>query len=92
MAFWERLHEILNREVVGEAMAKANDLANRSTPVYWKGASWKLALGLNPNQRTEFYDQLDERAEWMYEAVTTSEGMRFSSFLGSNFCPPFTHT
>ena len=113
MAFWERLHEILNREVVeerdrffmamlkrvgiekgkpfnpterqkkileeaafvGEAMAKANDLAKRSTPEYWKGASWKLALGLNPSQRTEFYDQLDERAEWMYEAVTTSEGM-----------------
>lgn len=113
MAFWERLHEILNREVVaerdrffmamlkrvgiekgkpfnptdrqkkileeaafvGEAMAKANDLAKRSTPEYWKGASWKLALGLNPDQRTENYDQLDERAEWMYEAVTTSKGM-----------------
>ena len=113
MAFWERLHEILNREVVaerdrffmamlkrvgiekgksfnpterqkkilkeaafvGEAMAKANDLAKRSTPVYYKGTTWKIALGLNPNQRTKNYDQLDERAEWMYEAVTTSEGM-----------------
>jgi hypothetical protein len=113
MAFWERLHEILNREVVaerdrffmamlkrvgiekgkpfnptprqrklleeaafiGEAMAKANDLAKRSTDPYWKGANWKLALGLDPTQRTENYDQLDERAEWMYEAVTTSAGM-----------------
>ena len=113
MAFWERLHEILNREVVaerdrffmamlkrvgiekgkpfdptpeqkkileeaafvGEAMAKANDLAKRGTPEYYKGASWKIALGLNPNQRTKNYDQLDERASWMYEAVTTSEGM-----------------
>ncbi len=56
-------------------MAKANDLAKRSTPPYYKGATWKVALGLNPNQRTENYDQLDERAEWMYEAVTTSEGM-----------------
>jgi hypothetical protein len=113
MAFWERLHEILNREIVaerdrffmamlkrvgiekgkpfnptprqkkileeaafvGEAMAKANDLAKRSTPEYWKGASWKLALGLDPSQRQENYDELDERAEWMYEAVTTSAGM-----------------
>jgi len=95
MAFWERLHEILNREVVaerdrffmamlkrvgiekgkpfdptpeqkkilkeaafvGEAMAKANDLAKRGTPEYYQGASWKIALGLNPNQRTENYDQ-----------------------------------
>ena len=113
MAFWERLHEILNREVVaerdrffmamlkrvgiekgkpfnptprqkklleeaafvGEAMAKANDLAKRSTEPYWKGANWKIALGLDPTQRMENYDQLDERAEWMYEAVTTSAGM-----------------
>ncbi len=113
MAFWERLHEILNREIVaerdrffmamlkrvgiekgkpfnptprqrkileeaafvGEAMAKASDLTKRSTPVYWRGASWKLALGLDPSQRQKNYDQLDERAEWMYEAVTTSAGM-----------------
>ena len=113
MAFWERLHEILNREVVaerdrffmamlkrvgiekgkpfkpdprqkklleeaalvGEAMAKANDLAKRSTKPYWKGANWKIALGLDPTQRQKNYDQLDERAEWMYEAVTTSAGM-----------------
>jgi len=113
MAFWERLHEILNREVVaerdrffmamlkrvgiekgkpfkpddrqkkilekaafvGEAMAKANDLAKRNTEPYWKGAKWKLALGLDPTQRQKTYDELDERAEWMYEAVTTSAGM-----------------
>jgi hypothetical protein len=113
MAFWERLHEILNREVVaerdrffmamlkrvgiekgkpfdptprqrkileeaafvGEGMAKANDLAKRSTDPYWPGANWKLALGLEPSQRQENYDELDERAEWFYEAVTASEGM-----------------
>ncbi len=113
MAFWERLHEILNREVVaerdrffmamlkrvgiekgkpfyptprqkkllseaafvGEAMAKANDLAKRNTDPYWPDARWKLALGLDPSQRQQNYDQLDERAEWMYEAVTTSAGM-----------------
>jgi hypothetical protein len=61
--------------LVGEAMAKANDLAKRTTAPYWPGASWKLALGLDPSQRTEFYDQLDQRAEWFYEAVSTSKGM-----------------
>jgi hypothetical protein len=60
---------------VGEAMAKANDLAKRSTDPYWKGANWKIALGLNPSQREENYEQLDERTEWFYEAVTTSAGM-----------------
>jgi hypothetical protein len=112
-AFWERLHEILNREVVeerdrffmamlkrvgiekgkpfkpderqrklleeaafvGEAMAKANDLAKRTTDPYWKGTRWKVALDLDPSQRTQTYDELDERAAWMYEAVTTSAGM-----------------
>jgi hypothetical protein len=113
MAYWERLHDILNREVVaerdrlfmamlkrvgiengkpfnptprqrtilkeaafvGEAMAKANDLAMRSNEPYWPDAKWKLALGLEPAQRQQHYDELDERAEWFYEAVTTSAGM-----------------
>ncbi len=113
MAFWERLSEILDREVVaerdrfhmamlrrvgiekgkpfnptdrqrqiledaafvGEAMAKANDLAKRGTEPYWPGASWKLALGMDPNQRAENFEQLDERAAWFYEAVSSSEGM-----------------
>ena len=113
MAYWERLHEILNREVVaerdrffmamlkrvgiekgkpfnptprqmkileqaafvGEAMAKANDLAKRNTEPYWPDANWKLALGLDPSQRATNYDELDERAEWFYEAVSSSNAM-----------------
>jgi hypothetical protein len=113
MAFWERLSEILNREVVaerdrlymallrrvgiekgkpfkpdarqkklleeaafvGEAMAKANDLAKRDTEPYWTGASWKLALDLDPSQRADHYDELDQRAAWFYEAISTSKGM-----------------
>ena len=113
MAYWERLHEILNREVVaerdrffmamlkrvgiekgkpfdptprqkkileeaafvGEAMAKANDLAKRNTKPYWPGAKWKIALGLDPSQRATNYDELDERAEWFYEAISSSKAM-----------------
>jgi hypothetical protein len=60
---------------VGEAMAKANDLAKRDTPPYWPGASWKVALGLDPSQRAKFYDELDQRSAWFYEALSTSQGM-----------------
>lgn len=129
MAFWERLHEILNREVVaerdrlymallrrvgmekgkpfnpdprqrkileeaafvGEAMAKANDLAKRDTPPYWPRASWKTALDLDPSQRAEYYDQLDQRAAWFYEAVTTSQGMVTTTpGLGSVYLANYT--
>ena len=129
MAYWERLHEILNREVVaerdrffmamlrrvgiekgkpfnptarqrkileeaafvGEAMAKANDLAKRSTEPFWEGARWKNAIGLDPSQRQENYDELDERAEWFYEAVTTSAGMTTTTpGLGSVYLANYT--
>ena len=113
LAYWERLHAILQREpvaerdrffmamlkplgiekgkpfqpndrqkklltegaLVGEAMAKANDFAKRFQPPFWEGRSWDLALCLDPTQRAETYDQLDERTAWFYEAVTTSAGM-----------------
>lgn len=61
--------------LVGEAMAKANDFAKRFQPPFWEGRHWDLALCLDPTQRAESYDQLDERAAWFYEAVTTSAGM-----------------
>ncbi|HID31258.1 MAG TPA: DUF1254 domain-containing protein, partial [Desulfobacterales bacterium] len=60
---------------IGEAMAKANDLAKRNTKAYWPGAKWKIALGLDPSQRQENYDELDERAEWFYEAISSSNAM-----------------
>ena len=129
MAYWERLSDILNQEVVserdrffmamlrrvgiekgkpfspderqrkileeaalvGEAMAKANDLAKRDTEPYWPGASWKNALGLDVTQRAEHYDQLDQRAEWFYEAVTTSQGMVTTTpGLGSVYLANYT--
>ena len=72
----ERQKKLLEEAAfVGEAMAKANDLAKRTTAPYWPSAQWKIALGLDPSQRQKNYDELDERAEWMYEAVTTSAGM-----------------
>ena len=60
--------------LVGEAMAKANDFEKRMDAAHYAdGRRWHFALVLNPSQRAEFYDQLDERAAWFYEAVTTPD-------------------
>ncbi len=62
--------------LVGEAMAKANDFEKRLDAAYYaEGTHWHFALVIEPSQRAEFYDQLDGRAAWFYEAVTTSSGM-----------------
>ncbi len=62
--------------LVGEAMAKANDFEKRLEEAHYaEGTHWHFALVIDPSQRAEFYDQLDGRAAWFYEAVTTSSGM-----------------
>ena len=62
--------------LVGEAMAKANDFAKRMEEAhYMDGLQWHFATVANPDQRTEYYDQLDERAAWLYEAVTNDPAM-----------------
>ncbi|MFQ6538056.1 DUF1254 domain-containing protein [Aphanothece stagnina] len=62
--------------LVGEAMAKANDFEKRLEAAHYAvGTHWHFALVIDPSQRAQFYDQLDGRAAWFYEAVTTSSGM-----------------
>jgi hypothetical protein len=62
--------------LVGEAMAKANDFAKRmETAHYMDGVQWHFATVANPDQRAKYYDQLDERAAWLYEAVTNDPAM-----------------
>jgi hypothetical protein len=62
--------------LVGEAMAKANDFAKRMEEAHYvDGLQWHFATVANPDQRTEYYDQLDERAAWLYEAVTNDPAM-----------------
>jgi hypothetical protein len=61
---------------VGESMAMANDFDKRNgMGHYAEGSNWDIALVVNIDQRAEHYDQLDERAAWFYEALTTSKGM-----------------
>jgi hypothetical protein len=73
----ERQAKLLNEgTVVGEAMAKANDFEKHFPAAHYAdGRQWEFALALDPSQRAENYDELDERAAWFYEATTTSSGM-----------------
>src|SRR5260370_39543572 len=72
----ERQQKILtDAALVGEAMAKANTFDKRAGEPYYANARWKLALILDPSQRADNYDQLDERAAWFYEAGTASNAM-----------------
>lgn len=62
--------------LVGEAMAKANDFSKRmESSHYVDGVHWHFATVCEPDQRAEHYDQLDERAAWLYEAVTNDPAM-----------------
>jgi hypothetical protein len=62
--------------LVGEAMAQANSFESRFPGVkYRDDAAWEYVIFLDPSQRVGNHEQLDERAAYTYEAVTTSAGM-----------------
>lgn len=42
---------------------------------YRKDARWQFALVVDPGQRLENYDQLDERTSWFYEAISSTYSM-----------------
>ena len=64
--------------LVGEAMAKANDFFNPRLEQshYEDGSKWEIATTSPVDQRWKFYDALDGRAAWFYEAVTNDEAMQ----------------
>ncbi|UHQ19509.1 DUF1254 domain-containing protein [Lysobacter sp. KIS68-7] len=62
--------------LVGEAMAKANTADRRFADVkYRKDAHWDFALQLDADNPDAFWDLLDERASWFYEAVGAGPSM-----------------
>jgi hypothetical protein len=73
----ERQQIILTEaSLIGEAMAKANDFAKRMEDAHYvDGSHWDYATVAYPDQREEHYEQLDERAAWLYEAVTNDPAM-----------------
>ena len=62
--------------LVGEAMAKANT-ADRRFPDgrYRPDAHWDFALRLDADDPSAFWNLLDERASWFYEAVGAGAAM-----------------
>jgi hypothetical protein len=73
----ERQVKILTEAaLVGEAMAKANSADRRFAGVkYRPDAHWDFALQLDADAPNEFWDKLDERASWFYEAVGAGPSM-----------------
>ena len=73
---WRQQRILMEAAIVGEAMAKANDYSKRVESSHYRDDStWEYAVTANPDQRSEFYEQLDERAAWFYEAVTNDPAM-----------------
>jgi hypothetical protein len=62
--------------LVGEAMAKANSADRRfAGSKYRSGAHWDFALQLDADDPDAFWNLLDERASWFYEAVGAGPAM-----------------
>ena len=62
--------------LVGEAMAKANSADRRfAGGKYRSGAHWDFALKLDADDPGNFWNLLDERASWFYEAVGAGPAM-----------------
>jgi hypothetical protein len=62
--------------LVGEAMAKANSADRRfAGSKYRPDAHWDFALQLDADDPDAFWDLLDERASWFYEAVGAGPAM-----------------
>jgi hypothetical protein len=62
--------------LVGEAMARANSADRRfAGSRYRPDAHWDFALQLDADNPTDFWNHLDERASWFYEAVGAGPAM-----------------
>jgi hypothetical protein len=62
--------------LVAEAMAKANSADRRfAGSKYRPGAHWDFALQLDADDPAAFWNLLDERASWFYEAVGAGPAM-----------------
>jgi hypothetical protein len=72
----ERLIKILEEgAALGELMLRNLQTNPRFAHVYWEGTSWYKSFDFTIPQITDYKVELDERAVWFYEAVTSSEGM-----------------
>jgi len=72
----ERQKKILLAGVaMGELMLRNLQTNPRFSETYWEGTNWYKSFDFTVPQITDYKIELDERAVWFYEAVTSSEGM-----------------
>ena len=60
---------------MGELMLRNLQTTPRFSEAYWEDTSWYKSFDFTVPQITDEKVELDERAVWFYEAVTSSEGM-----------------
>jgi hypothetical protein len=62
--------------LIGELMSMNISYAKRFSNSYYRpDTKWAYVVMLDPSQEREHYSELDERADYFYEAVTMSKGM-----------------
>jgi len=72
----ERLQSILRKgAAMGELMTRNLQVNPRYTEPYWQGTSWYKSFDFHIPQETEERVEIDERATWFYEAVSSTKGM-----------------
>ncbi|MFE6156674.1 DUF1254 domain-containing protein [Streptomyces sp. NPDC057889] len=72
----ERQQTILQEgAALGELMVRNLQVNPRYTEPYWKDTSWFKSFDFEIEQETDTVLQLDQRATWFYEAVTSTKGM-----------------
>lgn len=73
----ERQRKILEDGAkIGELFAQANAFDGRAPGAqYRSGAQWRYVIAFDPSQESKYYTQVDGRADYFYQAVTTSKGM-----------------
>jgi hypothetical protein len=60
---------------MGELMLRNMQTKPRFSEPYWSNTSWYKSFDFTIPQITDYKVELDERAVWFYEAVTSTEGM-----------------
>ena len=60
---------------LGELMQRNIQINPRFAEPYWEGTSWYKSFDFGVEQITDTKVELDERALWFYEAVTSTQGM-----------------
>ncbi|WP_196771991.1 hypothetical protein [Mycobacterium colombiense] len=66
---------LLKGAAMGELMNRNLQVNPRFAEAYWPGTSWYKSFDFHIAQETDTHIELDERATWFYEAVTSTQGM-----------------